>query len=361
VWRTKGAHLILPVSWKFHHRHRCARGRPPVADHEQQKQEENVVVADEEEEDVGRAQNERKGHISAVQKKKGLCLLSLSFFIRSQHSHKKTINRPFRLIFCLPSFLLKPTNNIHHHHLLLHDIKQPTDLLVFQEASIPNDNIEEKQTNPKSQRKEVSVTMKNVLFSTSVTRAAAVILAMTLLSSTTTTTVVNAQQQVCNICLSGSAITNPFAVFIFGQPVTCGEAQLAGQAGLLTPEECLQAQFFASAFGNPCGCDLLPATPAPTSNPAPASFPTNAPVLPTNAPTPAPVRQPFCNICQLSGGGRAQCNGILGAGQCIDVRNWRNAVWCNETWNFEPAMCCCAVMMFVTYLLVDDDDCFNVF
>mmetsp|Transcript_49884 Transcript_49884/g.120878 ORF Transcript_49884/g.120878 Transcript_49884/m.120878 type:complete len:449 (+) Transcript_49884:1033-2379(+) len=138
------------------------------------------------------------------------------------------------------------------------------------------------------------------------------------------------QQPVCNICLTGSAVTEPFAPLIpFQLPsVSCGETQLAGQSGMLTQEECLQAQFYASnpTFGNPCGCTPIggggpttPTPPAPTPTP-----PVPAPVVPppTHVPTPSPVRQPYCNICQAAGGGgRAQCNGVIGNGQCIDVEN----------------------------------------
>lgn len=143
-----------------------------------------------------------------------------------------------------------------------------------------------------------------------------------------TTTRVNAQflQPVCNICLTGSAVTEPFAPLIpFQFPsATCGETQLAGQSGMLTQEECLEAQFYASnpTFGNPCGCTPIGGGGTPTPSPAaPAPAPVPAPVNPTHVPTPAPVRQPFCNICQAAGGGKAQCNGVIGNDQCINVEN----------------------------------------
>ena len=144
------------------------------------------------------------------------------------------------------------------------------------------------------------------------------------------TFVVNAQQQViCNICLTGSAVTEPFAPLIpsYSQnvpSVLCGEAQLAGQSGMLTQEECLQAQFYASnpSLGNPCGCTPINGGGGGTPTPSPVPPPVPSPVSsPTNSPTPAPVLQPYCNICQLAGGGKAQCNGVIGNDQCINVEN----------------------------------------
>lgn len=113
---------------------------------------------------------------------------------------------------------------------------------------------------------------------------------------------------VCNICPTGGAVTNPMAFLTGINPsVTCGDAQVAGQAGLLDTATCTDLKTRTLL----CGCTgLVLPTPAPTVAPPPVPTP------PTTAPTPVPSPQPFCNICRT---GFVGCNGVIGNSVCQEV------------------------------------------
>ena len=108
----------------------------------------------------------------------------------------------------------------------------------------------------------------------------------------------------CNICPNDGAVTNFFAPLDSSTGLTCGEAQLDAQAGLLDGPTCLQYQSQSIL----CGCTSTATTPSPTVAPTTSS--------PTFPPTLAPT-QPFCNIC--GNDGFVGCNGVIGNSVCQEV------------------------------------------